>query len=110
MTEPKHTATPWRVHWRSLDDSSEVKDANNEPVADYCSHANAKTIVRSVNAHSALLAACEAAQEYMLGKSNGNGLEETLSAAIKLAKEGAEPENVYPGRGHDDTDNGHRDM
>lgn len=87
--ETKHSPTPWHVSWQSLDDSVEVNDSGNNPVANYCGHVDAEFICRAVNAHEALVAACEAAvREFSLGATGASEVDALiqLRAAIKLAK------------------------
>lgn len=63
MSEPKHTPTPLSETPWSVDEDGEIQDAAGNKVVDctITTSADRDLIIRAVNAHDELLAACKAA-------------------------------------------------
>ncbi|MEJ7644252.1 MAG: hypothetical protein WKF87_06635 [Chryseolinea sp.] len=89
----KHTPTPWTVRFENnyyvqgKDRSLAVaKILTDEPTLDIAK-ANAELIVKAVNAHEALVEACQRAKDYLHTKYPGEAdIFAELSKAITLAR------------------------
>ena len=88
--------TPWKYSPDCVANSARFIRNNAAEVVVYCdsdlktAKANAALIVRAVNSHAALVAACEAALSFCTGpygRGSGTNLQDTLAAALALAKE-----------------------
>lgn len=88
MAESKHTPIPWLIDGSNSNEF--IVSADGGRVASCCvngrywreAEANAEFIVRAVNSHAALVAACEAARNRPMSRE----LDAQLLAALKLAK------------------------
>ena len=98
MSETKDAATPWTM---TLDPwHAKLLDADGIPMGFIHTRAKAEFVLRAVNSHAALLAACVHAQRVIRGllecpgaqheRTDATLAEPVIRAAIKLAKEGGE--------------------
>lgn len=60
MSDSKHTPTPWREGIPDDNDAAPLLGANGEPIAYCIGDDDIALILRCVNSHASLLAACKA--------------------------------------------------